>query len=72
MKVISVSRFTDQCLTALEQLDPDGTVITKRGKPTAKLIPPGTDSECLIGSLGDKIKIRGDILSTSVRWHPES
>ena len=42
-------------------------VITKRGKPIAKLIPLGTDSATLIGSLRGKLKIKGDIMSTGVK-----
>lgn len=72
MRQISASKFKEQCLALLERVDPDGIVITKRGKPVAKLIPLGTDAASLIGSLRGKIKIKGDILSTRVRWHAES
>jgi antitoxin (DNA-binding transcriptional repressor) of toxin-antitoxin stability system len=47
-------------------------VITKRGKPVAKLIPLGADSASLIGSLRGKVKIKGDIMSTGARWNVES
>jgi len=46
-------------------------VITKRGKPVAKLIPIGSDSAQLIGSLSGKVTIRGDILSTGVTWNAQ-
>ena len=36
---ISASQFKEQCLSLLDHLDPDGLVITKHGKPVAKLIP---------------------------------
>jgi len=72
MRVISASKFKEQCLALLEQVDSDGIVITKRGKPIAKLIPLGTDSASLIGSLRGKLHIRGDIMSTGVKWHAES
>ena len=55
-----------------EEVDPDGIVITKRGKPIAKLIPLGADSATLIGSLRGKLKIKGDIMSTGVKWDAES
>jgi hypothetical protein len=38
----------------------------------AKLIPLGTEGESLIGALKGKIVIKGDILSTGVRWNAES
>ena len=72
MRVISASKFKEQCLALLEQVDSDGIVITKRGKPIAKLIPLGTDSASLIGSLRGKLHIRGDIMSTGVKWRGAS
>ncbi|TAK86045.1 MAG: type II toxin-antitoxin system Phd/YefM family antitoxin [Betaproteobacteria bacterium] len=68
MKQVSAAKFKEQCLALIDQVDRDGIVITKRGKPVAKLIPLATDSGSLIGSLKHKIKIKGDILSTGVRW----
>ena len=50
MRVIPAAKFKEQCLALLEQVDPEGIVITKRGKPVAKLIPLGTDAASLIGS----------------------
>ncbi len=72
MREIAAAKFKEQCLALLENVDPDGIVITKRGKPIAKLIPLGTDSASLIGSLRGKLKIKGDIMSTGVTWHAES
>ena len=72
MRQIAAAKFKEQCLALLEEVGPEGIVITKRGKPVAKLIPLGTDSASLIGSLRGKLKIKGDIMSTGVRWHAES
>ena len=72
MRQIPAAKFKEQCLALLDEVGPDGIVITKRGKPVAKLIPLGTDSASLIGSLRRKLKIMGDIMSTGVRWHAES
>jgi len=71
MKQLSASKFKEQCLALLDRVDPEGIVVTKRGKPVAKLIPFGADSADLIGSLKGKLKIKGDILSTGVRWDAE-
>jgi prevent-host-death family protein len=71
MKQIAAAKFKEQCLALLDEVGPEGLVITKRGKPVAKLIPIGAESAALIGSLAGKIAIRGDILSTGVRWHAE-
>lgn len=71
MKHIAAAKFKEQCLALLDEVDPDGIVITKRGKPVAKLIPFATDSARLIGSLKGKLHIKGDILSTGSRWDAE-
>ena len=44
MKKIAAAKFKEQCLSLLDQVDPDGIVITKHGKPVAKLIPFSSDS----------------------------
>jgi prevent-host-death family protein len=72
MRQIAAAKFKEQCLALLENVDAEGIVITKRGKPVAKLIPIGTDSASLIGSLRTKVKITGGILSTGVKWNAES
>lgn len=72
MREIAAAKFKEQCLAILEEVDPDGIIITKRGKPVAKLIPFGTDSASLIGSLRGKLTIKGNIMSTGVKWNAES
>jgi prevent-host-death family protein len=72
MKQIAAAKFKEQCLSLLDHVGPEGIVITKRGKPVARLIPITNDSASLIGSLRDKIKIKGDIFSTGVKWDAES
>ena len=71
MKSMPAAKFKEQCLALLDRVDAEGLVITKRGKPVAKLIPIRTDSASLIGALQGKIKIKGDIFSTGVRWDAE-
>ena len=72
MKRIPAGQFKEQCLALLDRVDQDGIVITKHGKPVAKLIPFGADSASLIGSLKKKAVIKGDILSTGRRWDAQS
>jgi prevent-host-death family protein len=69
---VNASKFKEQCLALLDNLDPEGIVITKHGKPVARLVP--VESECadLIGSMKGKIKVKGDIFSTGIRWNAES
>ena len=68
MKTIGAAKFKERCLALLDDLDPDGLVITKRGKPVARLLPFDRQHAELIGSLRDKVEIRGDILSTGIEW----
>lgn len=72
MQTVNASKFKEQCLSILENLDPEGIVITKHGKPLARLIPISSECGELIGSMRGKIKIHGDILSTGVKWDAES
>ena len=68
MKTIGASKFKESCLSLLDRLDHDGLVITKHGKPIARLIPYGRKDAELIGSLRHKIEVTGDILSTGADW----
>ena len=72
MKQIAAAKFKEQCLAILDHVDEDGIVITKRGKPVAKLIPIRAESAALIGSLKGKLTIKGDLLSTGQKWDAES
>ena len=72
MKQIAAAKFKEQCLSILDNVGPDGVVITKRGKPVAKLIPIGAESASLIGALKGRLKISGSILSTDAKWNAES
>ena len=76
MKKISAVKFKEQCLALLDNLDANGLIITKDGKPVARVMPyDRSDHETfashdgdLIGSLRDKVKIRGNVLTTGSQW----
>jgi prevent-host-death family protein len=72
MKQIAAAKFKEQCLSILDHVDEEGIVITKRGKPVAKLIPIRTESAELIGKLRGRVKVKGDVLSTGLGWNAES
>ena len=67
MKEIGAAKFKEQCLTLLDQLDADGLVVTKRGKPVARVLPYDSQGADLIGSLRHKVKIKGDVFTTGLR-----
>ena len=68
MKVIGAAKFKEQCLALLDQLDADGLIVTKHGKPVARVIPYDTQGVDLIGSLRHKVKIRGNVYMTGLNW----
>ena len=68
MKTIGAAKFKEQCLGLLDELDAEGLVVTKRGKPVARVIPYETQFADLIGSLRHKVKVKGDIFSTGLPW----
>ena len=72
MKIIAASKFKEQCLSILDSLGKDGIIITKHGKPVAKLVPLQSRCADLIGSLKGKVKIKGDIFSTGLKWDAQS
>ena len=72
MKQMPAAKFKEHCLAILDEVDEEGLIITKRGKPVAKLIPICATSAELIGSLKGKLRITGDILSTGTHWHAQS
>ena len=72
MKTVGATAFKRQCLSLLDQLEPEGLVVTKRGKPVARVLPYERSFGPLIGILRDKIRIVGDILSTGSAWHPSN
>ena len=69
MKEIGAAKFKAQCLALLDDLDPEGLIVTKRGRPVARVLPIPKESAELIGSLAGKVKVKGNILSTGLTWY---
>jgi prevent-host-death family protein len=72
MKKISATKFKEQCLSILDRLGSQGLIVTKHGRPVARVLPIEESNGQLIGKLKDKIHIKGDIYSTGVKWDAES
>ena len=62
MKSIGAAKFKEQCLALLDRLDADGLVVTKHGKPVARVVPYDNEGAELIGSLRHKIRSRATCL----------
>ncbi|HKS91729.1 MAG TPA: type II toxin-antitoxin system Phd/YefM family antitoxin [Tepidiformaceae bacterium] len=53
MKTIGAAEFKAHCLQILDELGPEGIVITKRGKPVAEVKPARRGDGDLLGIVGD-------------------
>jgi prevent-host-death family protein len=63
MKKISAAEFKARCLRIMDdvQATRETIVITKKGRPVAKLVPVEVPSEDFLGRLTGLIQISGDI-----------
>ena len=68
MKTIGAAKFKEQCLALLDHLDAEGLIVTKYGKPVARVFPYDNQGVDLIGSLRHKIKVKGDVFTTGLKW----
>ena len=72
-KTISATEFKATCLRLLEHLDPEGIVVTKRGRPIAQVTPVREmDNRPLIGLMRGKIRVKGKLFTTGMRWDAQS
>jgi antitoxin (DNA-binding transcriptional repressor) of toxin-antitoxin stability system len=71
-RVMTMTEFKAKCLRVVDDLGPSGIVLTKRGRPVARVIPAGaTSNRDLMGALKGKITVRGNVMSTGVKWHAQ-
>jgi len=71
-KTITATEFKAKCLRLLEQVSAEGMVITKRGRPIARIMPAtGKSNADVIGSLKGRIVVNGDLFSTGVKWRAQ-
>ncbi len=63
MKTISAAEFKARCLTLMDDVSStrETIMITKRGKPVAKLVPAGKERREFIGRLKGVIEIVGEL-----------
>ena len=68
MKKIAAGEFKARCLALMEDVRStrQPIIITKRGKPVAKLVPAETEKDDWTGRLDGKFKVTGDIVSPVV------
>jgi len=68
MKTMAAGEFKTKCLRVMDQVRAtrNPVVITKRGKPIAKLVPAEEFGPSAFDSLKGKIEVVGDIVSPIV------
>jgi antitoxin (DNA-binding transcriptional repressor) of toxin-antitoxin stability system len=72
MKSITVSEFREQCLQLFDDIPADGVLITKRGKPVAKVVRVPKSCSHLIGTIKNLIVNEDDdLFSTGIVWDAE-
>lgn len=65
MKTIGAGAFKTKCLAIMDEVQAkrESVVITKHGKPVAKLVPVATEKDDIFGFLEGKGAITGDVVS---------
>ena len=68
MKKVTAGFFKENCLPVMDwvQAKHETVVITKRGKPVAKLVPLNTETDEIYDFLAGKGAVTGDIVSPSI------
>jgi prevent-host-death family protein len=63
MKTMPAGQFKARCLKVMDDVQStrEPVVITKKGRPVAKLVPAEEPSDDFLGKLADTMKIVGDI-----------
>jgi len=64
MKEMAAGEFKAQCLAIMDQVLQSGepVLITKHGKPVAKLVPARNNVDDIFGYMAGKVKIVGDLV----------
>jgi prevent-host-death family protein len=71
---IAAGAFKAQCLGLLDEVEQQRSeiVITKRGRPVARLVPIGASAPAIFGRLKGTGRIIGDIFSTGESWEADA
>jgi prevent-host-death family protein len=68
MKTMPAGSFKTNCLAVMDEVQAkhETVIITKRGKPVAKLVPVNAESDELYNFLSGKGNVAGDVVSPAV------
>ena len=64
MKKMAAAVFKAKCLAVLDEVQAkrETVIITKRGKPVAKVVPIRSQKDEIYGYMKGKLKIKGDVV----------
>jgi len=68
MKKMGAGAFKAKCLAVMDEVQAkhETVVITKHGKPVAKLVPVESQGDDIFGFLRGKVAITGDVVSPAL------
>ena len=68
MKTMAAGAFKVHCLKVMDEVQSkrQAVLITKRGKPVAKLVPVEKEKDDIFGFLKGKVKVVGDVVSPAL------
>jgi prevent-host-death family protein len=68
MKKMAAGAFKAHCLAVMDEVQAkrETVVITKHGKPVAKLVPVIEEKDDIFGFLAGKARITGDVVSPAL------
>jgi prevent-host-death family protein len=68
MKKMAAGSFKVHCLAVMDEVQSkrESVLITKRGKPVAKLVPVDNAKDDIFGFLKGKVTILGDVVSPAL------
>lgn len=68
MKIMAAGQFKARCLKVMDEVRStrEPVVITKKGRPVAKLVPAEGQPEDVFGCMKGEVEIVGDIVSPAV------
>jgi prevent-host-death family protein len=68
MKIMAAGSFKAQCLAVMDEVQAkrETVVITKHGKPVAKLVPADKDTDEIYNFLRGKGAVTGNVMSPAI------
>jgi prevent-host-death family protein len=68
MKRMPAGSFKTKCLAVMDEVHSkrETVVITKHGRPVAKLVPVGSEADEIYGFLAGKGAVSGDVVSPAI------